>query len=74
MNQKVKAGLITAGFAVWCVVLGFGLQFASKYVTAEQITMGLAGIGIALCFYTIYSLILTKLEFDAKFTDLVDRK
>lgn len=74
MNQKLKAGLITAGFAVWCVALGFGLQFASKYITVAQMTMGLAGIGIALCFYTLYSLILTKLEFDAKITELVDRK
>jgi len=74
MNQKVKAGLITAGFAVWTVALGFGLQFAAKYITIEQMTMGLVAVGLGLCFYTLYSLILTKLEFDAKITDMVDRK
>ena len=74
MNQKLKAGLITAGFAVWCVALGFGLQFASKYITVEQMATGLAVVGISVCFYGIYSLILTKLEFDAKITELVDKK
>jgi hypothetical protein len=27
-----------------------------------------------VCFYGIYSLVLTKLEFDAKITELVERK
>lgn len=74
MNQKLKAGLITAGFAAWCVVVAVGLQLASKYITVEQFSMGLAVAGISLCFYSIYSLILTKLEFDAKITEMVDRK
>ncbi len=74
MNQKLKAGLITAGLATWCVIVAIGLQFASKYITVEQFTMGLIAVGIGLCFYTLYSLILTKLEFDAKITDMVDRK
>ena len=74
MNQKLKAGLITAGFAVWCVVLGVGLQVASKYITVQQMALGLAVVGISVCFYGIYSLILSKLEFDAKITELVDRK
>lgn len=74
MNQKFKAGLITAGFAAWCVVVAVGLQFASKYVTVEQFLIGLSVVGISVCFYGIYSLVLTKLEFDAKITELVDRK
>jgi exosortase/archaeosortase len=74
MNQKVKAGLITAGFAAWCVFVAVGLQFASKYITVEQFLTGLAVVGISVCFYGIYSLILSKLEFDAKITELVDRK
>jgi multisubunit Na+/H+ antiporter MnhB subunit len=74
MNSKVKAGLITAGVAVWCVVVATTLQFASKYITIEQMTMGLIAVGVGLCFYTLYNLILTKLEFDAKITEMVDRK
>jgi len=74
MNSKLKAGLITAGVAVWCVVVAGGLQFASKYITVEQFSIGLIAVGIGLCFYALYSLILTKLEFDAKITEMVDRK
>jgi hypothetical protein len=74
MNQKFKAALITSGLAVWCVIVAVGLQFASKYITVEQFTMGLIVTGVGLCFYTLYNLILTKLEFDAKITELVDRK
>lgn len=74
MNQKLKAALITAGLAIWCVVVAVGLQFASKYITVEQFTMGLVAVGVGLCFYTLYSLILTKLEFDSKISEMVDRK
>jgi len=74
MNQKLKAVLITAGLAVWCVVVAVGLQLASKYLTIEQFLIGLSVVGISVCFYGIYSLVLTKLEFDAKITELVDRK
>lgn len=74
MNQKLKAALITAGFAAWCVVVAVSLQFASKFITVEQLVMGMVAVGIGLCFYGIYSLVLTKLEFDAKISDMVDRK
>ena len=74
MNKKLKAALITAGMAAWCVIVAVGLQFASKYITIEQFTMGLIAVGVGLCFYTLYSLILTKLEFDAKISEMVDRK
>lgn len=74
MNQKLKAGLITAGFAAWCVIIAVGLQFASKYITVQQMATGLAVVGISVCFYGIYYLILSKLEFDAKITELVDKK
>ena len=74
MNSKLKAALITAGFGVWSVALATGLHFASKYITVEQFTMGLVAVGVGLCFYTLYSLILTKLEFDRKISEMVDRK
>ena len=74
MNQKLKTALITVGFAVWCVGVAVRLQFAAKFITVEQLIMGLVAVGIGFCFYGIYSLILTKLEFDAKISDLVDRK
>lgn len=74
MNSKLKAALITAAFGVWSVAIAFGLKFASQYITVEQFTMGLVAVGVGLCFYTLYSLILTKLEFDAKISELVDRK
>lgn len=74
MNKKLKAALITAGLAVWCMAVATGLQFASKYVTVEQLSIGLIVVGIALCLYGFYQLILTKLEFDAKISELVDRK
>lgn len=74
MNQKLKAALITGGLAVWCVAVATGLQFASKYITVEQMSIGLIAIGIFICLYGFYQLILTKLEFDAKISELVDRK
>ena len=74
MNSKLKAALITAGFGLWSVAIAVGLKFASQYITVEQLTMGLIAVGIGLCFYTLYSLILTKLEFDAKISEMVDRK
>lgn len=74
MNSKLKAALITAGFAMWAAAVAFGLQFASRYLTIQQFSIGLAVIGICACFYGIYSLILTKLEFDAKISEMVDRK
>lgn len=74
MNKKLKAALITAGFALWSVIVAVGLKFASQYVTVEQLSIGLIAVGLGLCFFTLYSLILTKLEFDAKITELVDRK
>ena len=74
MNSKLKAALITAGLAAWCVIVAVGLQFAAKYVTVEQLSIGLIAVGIVLCLYGFYRLILTKLEFDAKITELVDRK
>jgi hypothetical protein len=74
MNQKLKAGLITTGLAAWCVTIGVGLQFASKYITVEQFLIGLSVAGISVCFFGIYSLVLSRLEFDAKITELVDKK
>jgi hypothetical protein len=55
-------------------MVGFGMQFLAQYITPSQFSLGLIAVGLALCFYTLYSLILTKLEFDAKITDLVDKK
>jgi hypothetical protein len=74
MNSKLKAGLITTGLAVWCVAIGVGLQFASKYITMEQIAMGLVIVGVTGCVYSIYSLILSKLEFDETLKRMVDKK
>ena len=74
MNSKLKAALITAGFGMWAAALAFGLKFASQYLTVEQVTMGFIALGLGLCFYTLYSLILTKLEFDRKISEMVDRK
>ena len=74
MNKKFKAALITAGLVVWCVIVAVGLKFSSQYVTVEQFSIGLVVVGISLCLYGFYSLILTKLEFDEKISELVDRK
>lgn len=74
MNNKVKAVLITVSAVAWCGIVAIGLQILSKFVTPEQISAGLLVLGLSLCFYTLYSLILTKLEFDAKISELVDRK
>lgn len=74
MNNKVKAVLITVAAAAWCGTVAIGLQTLSKFVTPEQISVGLIVVGLSLCFYTLYSLILTKLEFDDTISDMVDRK
>ena len=74
MNQKFKAGLITVGLAGWCVLVGVGIQFLSQYITPTQFSLALIAVGLGMCFYTLYSVILTKLEFDAKITEMVDKK
>lgn len=74
MNNKVKAVLITVAAAAWCGTVGIGLHVLSKFVTPEQISAGLIVLGLSLCFYTFYQLILTKLEFDDKISEMVDRK
>lgn len=74
MNQKLKAALITSLLAVWCMAIAVGLQFASKYITVEQFSLGLIAVGIGMCLYGIYSLILSYLDFNAKISEMVDRK
>jgi hypothetical protein len=73
MNSKLKAGLITLALAGWCVIVAMGLKAISLYFTVDQISLGLAVAGIALCFYVVYSLVLTKLEFDDRLKKLVDK-
>ena len=74
MNSKFKALAITVGFGLWAVAVAFGLQYLSKLITPEQFLIGVAVIGISVCFYMIYSLVLTQIEFSNKLKDMVDRK
>ena len=74
MNSRLKAAAITAGLGLWCVVVAFGLQYLSKLITPEQFVVSLAVIGISSCFYMIYDLIHSQLEYSNKLKSMVDRK
>lgn len=74
MNSRLKAGFFTAAFGAVCV--GFGLlgQYAAKFLTPEQFVMGLVVVGITVCFYTIYSVLLAKFQYDEHLKSMVDKK
>lgn len=74
MNSKLKAGLQTLGFGALCVAMGLGISALGKHMTPEQLVIGLAVMGITACFYTIYSVLLARIEYQNHLKSMVDKK
>ena len=74
MNSRVKAGFFTALFVAFCMAVGLAIQYFSKFMTPEQFVMGLAVAGITACFYTIYSVLLAKFQYEEHLKSMVDKK
>jgi hypothetical protein len=74
MNQKLKAGLFTAGFGAICVAFGLGIQYMVQSMTTEQFIIGMAVMGSTACLYTIYSVLLSHFEYNDYLKSQVDKK
>ena len=74
MNIKVKAATIVAGI----LAVGLGtvelIKLAFAYFSPE--TMGRVGTGLIIIglLYLMYTLVLTRLEIDAKYKGMLDKK
>lgn len=74
MNLKLKAALQTVAFGGVCVAIGLAVSSLSRFVTVEQFVMGVAVAGIAVCFYTMYSVLLARAQYEAQLKSMVDKK
>lgn len=74
MNSKFKAGIFTIAFGAVCIAIGLTIQYLAQFMTPEQFIIGLAVAGITACFYTIYSVLLAKFQYEEHLKNMVDRK
>lgn len=74
MNLKIKAGLIVASVVAGSIVVSFGLKLVSTYITLDTLLNGMMLIVVGILLHTMYSIILTKLTYDAKIKAMVDSK
>lgn len=70
MTLKQRAVLQTAG--ILAVILGgsVGITLILQQLTAAEIINGLAMLSIALLIYSMYGVVLSRLEYDEKLKDL----
>ena len=74
MSSRLKAGFFTAIFVAICMAVGLAVQYLAQFMTPVQFAMGLAAVGITFCFYTIYSVLLAKFQYEEHLKSMVDRK
>jgi len=81
MNIKVKAGLIVAGILVGSIAVSSVLKLVVPYITPEIVFNIMISGSIVVLLYTVYNLILSKLEMDERYNktlnnlkNLVDKK
>ena len=73
MNIKVKAGLIVAGMlglAISAVVL---IKLALTYISVELIPHIFMGAALSIAIYTLYSITLSRLEYNAKLEEIAKK-
>ncbi len=74
MNIRVKAALLTAGMLAASTIIFLSIAVIVNNLTSDQLIM-LVGIGfIGFCVYILYSITLSRLEFDAKIKEIRDQK
>ena len=74
MNQRLRAAFLTAGLLCSAVILTLGFRLVFTYITPEMVPFILTGIGMAICIYVMYSMILTIIQDKDRLKDMVDRK
>jgi len=74
MNQKLKAAGIVAGMLAVCVIVALGLQLVATYITPGMIPFILTAIGLGICIYVMYSLVLFQIQYRDKLKSMVDQK
>ena len=74
MNIKVKAALITLGIATGCVITSLVFNYLVRLLTPEMIPMILMGLGISFCFFAMYQVLVSELEYKEHLKRMVDRK
>ena len=67
MNIKVKAVLVVVGIISTATLTALALKLAITYIPAESIPKIVAGLVIGIVLYTMYSIILSKLEIDERY-------
>jgi hypothetical protein len=74
MTVKQRAILQTAGIIAAIVVGSVGTTLILEQLTREQIVLGLGVGSIALLIYSIYGVILSRLEYQETLKKLVDKQ
>jgi len=74
MNIRQRAILQTAGIIAVIVGGSVGISLILKMLTPEQITMGFGIFSIALLIYSMYGVVLSRLEYDEKLKEIVDKQ
>jgi hypothetical protein len=72
MTLKQRAIIQTAGIVAAIVVGSLGITFVLQMLTAEQIVNGFAILSIALLVYSMYGVVLSRMEYDETVKRLVD--
>jgi hypothetical protein len=70
MTLKQRAVLQTAGILAVIVGASVALTALLNYLTAGQIINGLAFASIALLIYSMYGVVLSRLEYDEKLKEI----
>jgi hypothetical protein len=70
MNMKLKAASIVAGMVAVSFFAAAGCKWITETFTTEQIVQGIGMLSIAALLYMMYTLILTRLEYDSKVEEL----
>jgi hypothetical protein len=72
MTLKQRAILQTAGIVTAITVGSVGITLVLQMLTAEQIVNGFAILSIAALIYSMYGVVLSRLEYDETVKRLVD--
>ena len=74
MNLKIKAGLVVASVVEISIAESIGLKLVYTYITSAMVLDGIMLVAVGILLYTMYGIILTKFEYDAKIKAMVDSK
>ena len=74
MTVKQKAIIQTIGILAAILGGSVAITFILQNLTAEQITTGFGVLSIALLIYSMYGVILSRLQYEETLKNLVDKK